>query len=300
MDLKQLKYFVHVAEFGGFTKAAVALGVPQPTISRLVRQLEVQLRQNLLIRNGRGARLTEEGNVLLDHAKGILQQVERAHQDITGIKGSPIGKVIVGAPPTAGKGFILQLVSTFRERFPQASLELIEAKSWVIQEWLETGRIDIGILYDPRPSALIEITVLGGEGVFLVSSQSKTRLRKQARIPLSDLGKYPLILPSLPHAMRAAAETAAGRAGIKLNVVLQVEGTPFILALVQAGHGCTMLSRHVVQESMIRDLQVNEIIRPRIKRTTAIALSSQRRITHLTRETVKLIKLYSKQGEPTA
>lgn len=298
MDLKQLKYFVYVAEFGGFTKAATALGVPQPTISRQVRQLEVQLRQNLLIRDGRGVRLTEEGNVLLAHAKGILQQIVRAQQDIMNIKDLPIGNVIVGAPPTAGKAFILQLVRTFRSRFPNASLDIIEGKSWAIHEWLEMGRIDIGILYDPRPSQLIDVFPLGAEQAFLVSSQAKTRLRKADKVPVQELGKYPLILPSQPHAMRTVAEMAAAKAGVKLNIALQVEGTPFILALVHDGQGYTMLSKHVVQESLIKGLQINEIIKPRITRVTAIALSSQRRVTYLTQETVNLIKSYLKSVVP--
>ena len=72
MDLKQLEYCVRVAELGSFTRAAIALGVAQPALSRQVRQLEVELRQNLLVRNGRGALPTEAGKLLLEHGRGIL------------------------------------------------------------------------------------------------------------------------------------------------------------------------------------------------------------------------------------
>ena len=76
MDLKQLEYFVRVAEMGSFTRAAIALNVAQPALSRQVRLLEVELRQNLLKRNGRGAIPTEAGQLLLEHGRGILHQVE--------------------------------------------------------------------------------------------------------------------------------------------------------------------------------------------------------------------------------
>ena len=67
MDLKQIEYFVRVAELGSFTRASVVLDIAQPALSRQVRLLEVELRQNLLVRNGRGATPTEAGKLLLEH-----------------------------------------------------------------------------------------------------------------------------------------------------------------------------------------------------------------------------------------
>src|SRR6188768_2216216 len=87
MDLKQLEYFVRVAELGSFTRAAIELDVAQPALSRQVRLLEVELRQNLLVRNGRGAVPTEAGKLLLDHSRGILHQVERAREELGRIRG---------------------------------------------------------------------------------------------------------------------------------------------------------------------------------------------------------------------
>ena len=78
MDLKQLEYFVNVVDLGSFSRAGRLLGIAQPAISRQIRSLEVELRQNLLLRNGRGAAPTAAGKRLLEHARGILQQVDRA------------------------------------------------------------------------------------------------------------------------------------------------------------------------------------------------------------------------------
>src|SRR5215208_4163183 len=80
MDLRQLEYFVRVAELGSFTRAAVALDIAQPALSRQVRLLEVELRQTLLVRNGRGATPTESGKVLLEHGRGILHQITRVRE----------------------------------------------------------------------------------------------------------------------------------------------------------------------------------------------------------------------------
>ena len=88
MDLKQLEYFVHVAEFGSFTRSSRYLQVAQPALSRQVRALEVELRQALFERNGRGVTLTEAGQRLLEHARGILQQVQRARLDLEQQRGA--------------------------------------------------------------------------------------------------------------------------------------------------------------------------------------------------------------------
>ena len=80
MDLKQIESFVRVAELGSFTKAATAMGVAQPMLSRQIRQLEVELHQSLLIRNGRGVTPTESGLLMLEHARGILHQVALAKE----------------------------------------------------------------------------------------------------------------------------------------------------------------------------------------------------------------------------
>ena len=82
MDLKQLEYFRHVAELGSFTRAAAFLSVVQPSLSRYVRQLEVELGHNLFERNGRGVVLTAAGSRLLEHSRGILAQVGRIRADL--------------------------------------------------------------------------------------------------------------------------------------------------------------------------------------------------------------------------
>ena len=88
MDLKQIAYFVRVAELGSFTRASLTLAIAQPALSRQIRLLEVELRQNLLVRNGRGVTLTEAGRLMLEHGRGILHQVERAREDLGRARGA--------------------------------------------------------------------------------------------------------------------------------------------------------------------------------------------------------------------
>ena len=157
MDLKQIEYFVQVAELGSFTRAASVLRVAQPALSRQVRSLEVELRQPLFDRNGRGVTLTAAGARLLAHGRGILQQVERARQDLEDQRGVATGLLSIGLPPSVSRTLTAPLVDAFRQRFPRATLSVIEGLSTYTLEWLVQGRIDCAVVYNATPAAAVDL-----------------------------------------------------------------------------------------------------------------------------------------------
>ena len=290
MNLKQLEYFVRVAELGGFTSAAQVLEVAQPALSRQVRQLEVELRQNLFQRHGRGIQVTEDGALMLTRAKEILAHVDQVSKEIGDLKGSPVGRGVVGAPQAVGKSLIVRLVRAFREQFPRASLEIVETNSWLAYERLLSGSIDIALLYDPQHSPQIEIKPLIKQEVLLVSSHKRPLLKPDQKISLKALAELPLILPNYPHKMRSLMESAAARARVKLKIAHQIEGVSFILELVDEGFGCTMLARHLVQESsQPHRFQLNHIGGARLERSLCMAVSSHRKTSPLMQETLHLM-----------
>ena len=129
MDLEQLRFFVRVAEQGSFSKAATLLDIAQPTLSRQVRALEVELKTNLFHRNGRGVLLTDDGRVFLNHARGVLRGADAALKAVGPGEPSYAGRVAAGLPPSLSKLIILPLVNTFLERFPRASLGVVDGLS---------------------------------------------------------------------------------------------------------------------------------------------------------------------------
>jgi len=186
MDLKQLEYFVRVAELGSFTRAAVALNLAQPALSRQVRLLEVELRQNLLIRNGRGALPTEAGKLLLAHGRGILHQVERAYEELGRVRGSLAGRVAVGLPTSLARALTVPLTRTFRAELPDATISISEGLSVAMQESLVTGRLDIAVLYNAQTTADTEITPLLEEDLLLVQRRNPDAPDDPTPGPISD------------------------------------------------------------------------------------------------------------------
>jgi LysR family transcriptional regulator, nitrogen assimilation regulatory protein len=247
MDLKQIETFVHVAEFGSFTRAAGFMRIAQPALSRQVRALEVELRQSLFERNGRGVTLTEPGKRLLVHGRAILLQIERARQDLEAHRGAPVGRLAIGLPPSVGRSLTGPLVHAFRQRFPQATLTMVEGLSTYVLEWLVQGRIDCAVAYDVAPSGSLDLLPVLEEPLYLVSARSGgAGTRQEGRPPgvehavrigpgtasLAELAQTPLVIPSRPHAIRMRVETALAGATLKPRVALEIESVPAILDLV--------------------------------------------------------------------
>jgi DNA-binding transcriptional LysR family regulator len=213
MDLKQLEYFVHVAEMGSFTRAAAFLQVAQPALSRQVRTLEVELRQPLLDRNGRGVTLTEAGKRLLAHARGILQQVQRARDDLEDQRGAATGRLAIALPPSVSRTLTAPLVKAFREQLPRANLSVVEGLSTYALEWLVIGRVDCAVVYNVTPSPAIDLQPLLDEPLYLVSARGPGRAHGQAHHPAR--GGRARTGHSEPAAFDAhAARGGAGRRGL--------------------------------------------------------------------------------------
>jgi len=293
MDLKQIEYFVHVAELGSFTKAASLLSIAQPALSRQVRSLEVELEQTLLYRNGRGVSPTEAGKRLLAHGRGILLQVERARQEVEEVRGAPVGRVVVGAPPTIGKMLAVPLVAEFQARFPRATLGIVEGLTTYVTEWLLMGRVDIAVLHNPVASPALTLSPLMEEHLCLIGPSRRGKARSNAPVRMRDLPNYPLIIPSRPHAFRMQVDTQLANLGLKANVVLEIDGVPAMLDLVHQGYGHAVLPANRVRaDNQLRTFATQPIIEPRLASTLALAIPAQRPTTPLTRHTLELLQRF--------
>jgi LysR family nitrogen assimilation transcriptional regulator len=276
MDLKQLEYFVHVAELGSFTRAATYLQVAQPALSRQVRSLEVELRQPLLDRNGRGVTLTEAGKRLLAHARGILQQVQRARDDLEDQRGAATGRLAIALPPSVSRTLTGPLVQAFRGQLPRATLTVVEGLSAYALEWLAIGRVDGAVVYNVTPSPTIDLQPLLDEPLYLVSARSARARRIGEPVTLRQVAEHALVIPSRPHSMRMLLEAALAAEGCRARVALEIESVPAILDLVQQGDCHALLAENAIRASGKPEaFQLHPIVPPLVA-TLWMATSAQR------------------------
>jgi LysR family nitrogen assimilation transcriptional regulator len=292
MNLKQLEYFVHVAELGSFSKAALVLDIAQPALSRQVRALETDLRETLLLRNGRGVALTEAGKRLFEHSVGILQQVAQAREDMGASRDEAVGRITVGLPPSIGRQLTLPLVDSFRSQLNRARLVIVEGLSTHIAEWITTGRVDLGLLHNPEALPSLEITPILDEALCLVQPMaSPVGVPAGPPLPLGELPDFALIVPERSHAIRRLLDTQAALAGLRLNIAWEVSSIPAIIDLVAAGYGHAVLTASAVAASArAGQLGVRPLTRPALISVLCLAASAHKRSTPLTRRTAVLLE----------
>ena len=298
MDLKQLEYFVRVAELGSFTRASIALNIAQPALSRQVRLLEVELRQNLLTRTGRGAIPTEAGKLLLNHGRGILHQVEVAREELAAVRGGLAGRVSIGLPPSLSKLITVPLTQAFRRQLPLAQLTLTEGFSVLMQEGLRVGNLDMAVLYNAERSPELEVSSLHTEELVLISrrtgakpaSVKKASKEKRQTIGLAAVAELPLILPSRPNAFRILIESKMITIGCKPQITLEVDGLNAILSLVREGMGHAVLPSYTL--SNVEDTEpftLRSIHSPRIISELMLVRSSRRASTDTQKKAVEVV-----------
>jgi len=294
MDLKQIEYFVRVAELGSFTRASVVLDIAQPALSRQVRLLEVELRQNLLVRNGRGAIPTEAGKLLLEHGRGILHQVERAREELGRVRGALAGRVAIGLPPTMAKVLTVPLTRAFRVQMPDAALAISEGLSVAMRESLTTGLLDIALLYNTPASPGIEITPLLEEDLFLVQRRTGAEGEDQAPVALEALTRYELVIPTRPNSIRMLVESELAALGLRPQINLEIDGVAAILDLVADGAGCAVLPLNAVTTSgrpeVFTTRPIGQAGEPRLRSKLLMAVSSQRPATLTQQAMAELIR----------
>lgn len=288
MDLKQLEYFVRVAELGSFTRASIVLDVAQPALSRQVRLLEVELRQTLLIRNGRGVTTTEAGKLLVEHGRGILHQVARAREALGLVRGAVVGQLALGLPPSLARILTVRLTRDFRARFPECSLAVREGLSATLQESLVSGRLDLALLYNAESTPDIEIHPLLDEELYVVARKGDKAGNQP--LPLRELAKLPLVIPSRPNAMRMQVETELANLGLHPNIALEIDAISAIQELVADGAGYAVLSKSAVCSFSRPDaFNVRPIVEPTLHAKLFVAASSRRPATMIQQAVMELL-----------
>lgn len=264
MDFKRLGYFAQVAEQGSLSRTAEHVRIAQPSLSRQMRLLEEELGIQLFTRGAKGMRLTEAGELLYARIAGPLREIGHALYEVRSLPTETGGKVILGMPPTMVQmlaGSLARRVATYA---PKISLQIVDAYSGHLLDWMNRSELDAAILYGPCPSGLNASKLLEDELMLVGPPQSQLAL--EGGIDFRRLADLQLVLPSPTHGLRILLETAAAKARIKLNVHVQADSYHLMKELVESGIGYTALPYCAFS----RDAAAGRLSFTRIKRPNVI------------------------------
>lgn len=291
LDLRPLYLFVQVAEVGSFSKAAAALSIGQPALSREIKELEQRFDVQLLHRNGRGVSLTDAGEQLMAHAKGLLRGLQQAEHELSAVRGTPSGSVAIGVPPLFGHVLNFDLIRKIHAEYPKVSLLFVEGFTTDFLEWLAKGSIDLAVMYNPPSISTLLAEHLFDDRLCLVGMPGSLEIRPDSDISFKALAELPLVMAPKPHRLRAAADSAAKEANITLKIEVEATGTATILDLVRGRIGYTILPNSLIREDATSGrLHAWPLTEPKITPQMFLVTSMQRPLTAATKIVIDAIR----------
>jgi LysR family nitrogen assimilation transcriptional regulator len=289
MDLKQLRAFMTVADTGNVTRAAALLNLVQPAVTRQLRLLEEDIGVELFQRERHGMVLTEAGRALLVYARRAMLELERARAEIAGSANGIAGLVSVGLLPSSCDMICSPLVSTVAADYPGIRMRIAMGYAGDLQEWLETGDIDVALLYGVEREPHLEARPLLEEPLWVVGPRT-AKLTRRKPVPLASLSGKPMILPSGPRGIRTLVDHACTMAGVELTIVAETNAMSIQKSLVLGGHGLTILPTIACAAELASGrLTAAPLTDPRITRTIVVALPTNRSVGQHVLRTVELL-----------
>ena len=276
MDLKQVRTFIYVANLRSFSKAARALDIAQPAVTRQVQALEEEFRTQLLFRTTRGTEPTEAGLVLVSMGEQMLAMAEQLREAVMRAPDKAKGVATVGMPPSLMPVFALRMLEECKRIFPDVTLRVTEGLSVFLEEWLSLGRIDMGIMTRLESDAEISRTRLAREELVLVAAPGLFDVGVQP-LPARDLSKLILVVT---RGFRNVIDPAMATAGLEFTYELELDSLPIIKEILLRGKFATLLPYSVVHREVIDGtLNMRRIHEPELTREIVIGINPHRPLT---------------------
>ncbi|MGD8163188.1 LysR family transcriptional regulator [Pantoea sp. FN0307] len=246
MDVRALRYFVEVVRQQSFTRAAEALFVTQPTISKMLRQLEDELNCKLLLREGRRLHLTDSGQVVYQRGLMILQEFKQLQQEIGDINQLKIGELRLGVPPMVGMQ-IAGSVSAFRQRYPGITLKIVESGGLTVQEAVLSGSLDLALTALPIDEQLPLNTLTLMRHPLCVLVPHAAPWLERTSVSLAEVTRHPLLIFNEEFSLNRQLKQAFQREGLTPRIAVCSGQWDFLASMVQAGMGVAILPEPICQ-----------------------------------------------------
>lgn len=246
-DIKHLHYFLEVAVRKSFTKAAHHLYVTQPTISKMVRDIEDELGMVLLDRTGKEIELTDAGKIVFEQAQQIVQSFAHLSDELSDLTHAKRGKLTVGLPPMIGIHFFPSILSQFRKDFPGISLHIAEYGAKRVADCVTEGLLEVGVTVGTVNEEFFNSFVFFDDCLRLVVNASNP-LANRSQVALEDLRDEHFILFPEDFALRGMIINCCNKAGYQPKIVFESSQWEFIVKMVSEGFGIAFLPERIIKK----------------------------------------------------
>ncbi len=279
MDFNTYTSFIAVAEHGTFSKAANALFITQPAISKRIAMLEEQLGSQLFDRIGKRIKLNAAGMALLPIAERILQDVKESQRVIENLSGNVSGHLSLVTSHHIGLRRLPDVLKQYAEDYPQVRLDLAFMDSENACQKIEKGDYELGVVTLPlSPSKRLKLTALWNDPLTIAVALDHplVKIADNKTITLNQLAKYSAILPAVGTYTRTVIEDPIIKKHGSLDVILETNYLETIRMMVSIGLGWSALPRAMLDDSLV-EIRVKGL---KIERTLGIVQHASRSISN--------------------
>lgn len=235
MDINQLEVFVTVARERSFSRAADSLGRTQPAVSQAIQRLEQDVGEKLFDRSSKDGTLTPAGEVLLEHAKQMLNLRQVAVDAVHELRDLKAGKVTISANEHT-VFYLLPVIAKFRREYPQIKVEVHRGVASRIPEQITAREVELGVIsFEPDDASLRSMSVLTDELVLIVAPGHRLAGKRNVRI--EELRDEDFVAHNAPSPYRRRVVEAFERHKTRLNIVVELPSLEAIKLLVERGDG---------------------------------------------------------------
>jgi len=293
-DLRRLRYFVTVAEFGSVTRAAAELHVAQPAMSLQMRLLEEEFGREIFARGPQGVRLTEFGEQLAEESRALLADVRARRERLQASNSEPQGTVTIGFSQTLGSVLALPLLDLAAKRFPRVHLRIREVMSGDIPTLIRAESVDFVFSYAIDSGAGVQSINLFSEDLFVVgnlrSAEQHFGRADLKEIDFTDLAEVPIYLAARSNAFREEMERVARVKKIKLHVPAEIDSVALRKAVALSGAGFTILSGSSIATEIREGLIfAARVVRPELRRKICFVRSNKGALSNAPKAIAELI-----------
>ena len=253
MDFVRLSVFSAVVRHQSFSRAAEALHLSQPAVSKHIRQLEAELGVQLLHRRGNRVELTDAGRILADYAQRVSVLTEEVRRVLGELEGLQRGYLRVGASTTPGLYLLPQVLARFQEKYPGVEATLTIANSADITRRVLNGEVDLGFVGVPTEAPGLQVRPFAEDEIVLIVPPRHSLVRQQAFTP-GLLAEDTLILREAGSGTRQIVEPRLIELGARPRRVMEIAGCEAVKCAVAAGLGVAFVSRHAIALEMAQQL----------------------------------------------
>ncbi|WP_066191080.1 cidABC operon transcriptional activator CidR [Gracilibacillus timonensis] len=288
MDIKHMIYFMEIVKTGSMTKASENLYISQPTISKLLRDLEADLGVELFDRHKRNMILTDAGRAFYDQAKEIVRLYKNLPMEMDNLLGVKRGHIKIGIPPIMNVTFFMQILGEFHDCYPNITFQLVENGSKRIEEGIENDEMDVGITVLPTETERFHHFFILEEQLKLVVPKGHA-LSGRERVDLAELKEEPFLLFNEDFVLNDRIIESCKIAGFNPQISGESSQWSFIEQMIVANLGISILPTSII--AMLKeDVESIAIEHPSISWQLAIIWKKNSYTTFVTKEWLKFTK----------